>query len=370
MLEKVVVQTFFCRILTSPSIQHLFKDQFAFRPTGSTTAALIYILQQVSLMLQAEPFVYIIALDFSKAFDTVSHSTLTKKMADFPLPDNVYNWAVDFLEAKQHCTRYRGNQSDLAAISASIIQGSGFGPCAYNFNASDLQPSHLGNLMAKYADDTYVIVPASNATTISSEIRNVADWALLNNLKLNETKCFEMVVRRPRLALSSPAIPQPTQGMCRVTSLKILGVVINDRLDFTEHVGTIVSKVAGSMYALRVLRAHGLEGEQLWEVTWATALAHMLYASPAWCGYLDYAGKERLHSVHNKLIKQGFLSQNSPHLDELHSNIDAALFNKVLQNMFSTNCLPQSRKTIPYSLRPRTIESSQKPMQGLEKILF
>ena len=48
-------------------------DQFAFRPTGSTTAALIYILHHVTLLLETNEYVRCLLIDFSKAFDTVNH---------------------------------------------------------------------------------------------------------------------------------------------------------------------------------------------------------------------------------------------------------------------------------------------------------
>jgi len=73
-----------------------FSDQFAFRPIGSTTAALIALLHTVGDMLATNGFVYIIALDFSKAFDTVRHSSLMDKMAQLAMPDQVYNWIKDF----------------------------------------------------------------------------------------------------------------------------------------------------------------------------------------------------------------------------------------------------------------------------------
>ena len=60
-------------------------DQYAFRPTGSTTAAVISILNDLTDMLQINPYVRIVALDFSKAFDTLRHSTLLKKFAALPL---------------------------------------------------------------------------------------------------------------------------------------------------------------------------------------------------------------------------------------------------------------------------------------------
>ena len=70
----------------------LLADQCAFRPTGSTTAALIMILQTLTGLLDTNDYVTIIALDFSKAFDTVRYSSLAAKLARLETPDNVYNW--------------------------------------------------------------------------------------------------------------------------------------------------------------------------------------------------------------------------------------------------------------------------------------
>jgi len=64
-------------------------DQYAFRPTGSTTAAIGAILQAVTELLSYNSYVVVITLDFSKAFDTVRHSTLLDKMASMNIPDDV-----------------------------------------------------------------------------------------------------------------------------------------------------------------------------------------------------------------------------------------------------------------------------------------
>jgi len=71
-----------------------FSDQYAFRPSGSTTAALIWILHTITQLLSDHDYVLIIALDFSKAFNTVRHSALFDKSADLEIPDNVYHWLV------------------------------------------------------------------------------------------------------------------------------------------------------------------------------------------------------------------------------------------------------------------------------------
>ena len=99
-LEKMVVRTFIYPIFDHPLHADQFNDQFAFRPTGSTTCALVNLNHTLANLLQTHPYVHLIALDFFKAFDTVRHSTLLDKCRQFPILDSLYNcwlgtWRTD-----------------------------------------------------------------------------------------------------------------------------------------------------------------------------------------------------------------------------------------------------------------------------------
>ena len=235
LLEKPVVRNCIYPILTHPDTHHHFMDQFPFRPTGSTTSAIIHLTHRLSYLLQEHKFVHLIALDFSKAFDTVRHNTLMQKLAQFPLPDYAYNWVADFLLERKHLTRFERTLSTVLTINASIIQGSVIGPTAYVINASDLKTLNTDNSLDKYADDTYLIVPASKSHTIPTELDHVSEWATTNNLSLNVSKSCEMIVRRPRLAIDDPDFPPALPGVKRVSELNILGVYMSDKLVYPSH---------------------------------------------------------------------------------------------------------------------------------------
>ena len=335
---------------------HLFFDQFAFRPTGSPTSAVIHLTHRISELLQEHQFVHVIALDFSKAFDTVRHNTLMQKMAKFPLPDHAYNWVADFLLNRKHQTRFEQTLSSVLAINASIIQGSVTGPTAYVLNASDLKTIDPGNSLDKYADDTYLIVPASKSHTIPAELDNMSAWATANNLSLNVAKSCEMIVRRPRLAINDACIPPAVPGVKRVNELNILGVRISDKLEFTPHINHITTVAVQSTYALRVLRAHGLCGPGLWEVARATAVAKLTYACSAWWGFADSGARLRIQAVMSKLERLGFLSGNVG-FAQICEDQDNNLFSQILSNEHHVlhQLLPPV-KNIPYSLRPRAYD--------------
>src|SRR6218665_951458 len=86
LVERIIVHSYIYPAFLNPPVVENIKDQFAFSPTGSTTAAVNDLLQQTTTMLLTNDFVVIISLDFTKAFNTIRHQTLLQKMCSLDLP--------------------------------------------------------------------------------------------------------------------------------------------------------------------------------------------------------------------------------------------------------------------------------------------
>ena len=54
------------------------------------------------------------------------------------------------------------------------------------------------------------------------------------------------------------SLPPPVPGITRVASLKILGVTISNHLTFSQHIQHTISSCAQTLYAMKILRAHGM----------------------------------------------------------------------------------------------------------------
>jgi len=354
-MEKTVVSHFLYPAFQSPPPNLTFCDQFAFRPTGSTTAAIITLVQTITTMLITNPYVIVVSLDFSKAFDTVRHSTLLEKMAQLDLPDNVYNWLVNFFSEHTHSTVYKGERSKIKSITASIIQGSSIGPASYVVNAGDLKAVTPGNCLVKFADDTYIVIPALNVDSRTAEVGNVETWACQNNLQLNASKTKEIIFvdrRRKRQIYQPP----PLSEIKRVSSMKILGVTWTSGLAASEHVGDVIKRCAQTMYALRVLRTKGMSVQSLHDIYRSVVVAKILYASSAWYGFTSVTERQRIDTFFERSKKSGFCPPDLPSFDELCETADDKLFNRILSN--SSHILhpllpPPNIASINYNLRPR-----------------
>ena len=204
-LERFVVQKFIYPALSLPYLSLNFSDQFMFRPSGSTTAALVAMLHTVRSVLANNDYVHVLSFDFSNASDTVRQASLMSKLAQLALPDSIYNWAVDFFENHAHCTKFDEIISAVAVIQASVIQGSALGPATYIVTAADLHPIYERNLIFKSADDTYLIVPAVNMNTCPEENQHLQAWAADNNLKPNKNKTKEIIFTAGQMRAPPPS---------------------------------------------------------------------------------------------------------------------------------------------------------------------
>lgn len=78
--------------------------------------------------------------------------------------------------------------------SISVVQGLGLDPSSCGVVASDLKPAFPINVIVKYADDTYLLVPASHRSCVLAELTQISAKALTNNLDLNTSKYREMLL--------------------------------------------------------------------------------------------------------------------------------------------------------------------------------
>jgi len=138
----------------------------------------------------------------------------------------------------------------------------------------------------KYADDTYIVVPASNIHTRQEEINSVEQWAGTNNLRINPSKYAKIVFcdnRRKTKVQPPPALLE----IKRVTVIKILGVTFTNNLSAAEHVHNVITSCAQTLYALKVLRAHGMNDSALQSVYQAVVISKLMYGSSAWWGFVS-----------------------------------------------------------------------------------
>ena len=265
------------------------------------------------------------------------------------LPDNIYNWFLNYLSDRTHCTLFKDVTSAPASINASVVQGSVLGPSLFNLNSCALHPISADNRYFKYADDAYLVVPFANAASISQELAHHTAWAASCNLKLNPAKTSEIVFSKK--GLKQPPI---NSGIVRIEKMTILGVIVDNRLNFQAHINEVVTSCSQSLFALRLMRQHGMPDQTLKVIFKAKSIQKLLYASQAWWGFTSKSTFDQVEGFLRRAQKFGYYDKNEPDAKMMCQKADTCLFNQIVNNPMHSlfDLLPPLCST-NYSLRER-----------------
>src|SRR6218665_2214082 len=171
---------------------------------------------------------------------------------------------------------------------------------------------------------------------------------------------FALIKQRQGSLLSSErardelTLSQIIPGATRVDTIRVLGVTLSSNLEMDIHVDTALATCASSMYALRVLRSHGLPQQSLHEVAKMTTVSSLMYASRAWWGFTSAGDRKRIGAFLARMKRRDFLPPQSPDANQMADRADERLFSAVVSNKNHVlhSRLPVKRPKI-YDLRPR-----------------
>jgi len=128
----------------------------------------------------------------------------------------------------------------------------------------------------------------------------VSAWASTNNLNVNLKKSVEIVfldsTRRRHVQLH---VPNPLDGIPRVSSIKILGVTVSSQLSVSEHVSSVIGRCTQTIHALRILRSQGLRKEAAHRDYNSIIVGKLLYAGSAWWGFASAADRHIDYAQNN-----------------------------------------------------------------------
>jgi len=232
-----------------------------------------------------------------------------------------------------------------------VFQGSALGPASYVITAADLRTRHHESRLPKYADDTYLIVPAVVSHTVEEELNHIAEWSRANNLRLNQSKSQEIIFVTPGARRTLTGLPDLIQSPSRFLEV---GVIINDQLTTSDHVTELIATCARTLYAIRTLKAHGLIVHALHTVFKATVQARLRYCAPAWSGYCTAADRDRLESFLRRCKGLGYGDVDTQSVVEQFQLADETLFERVLNDDWHVlHSLLPPRTEYSYNLRRR-----------------
>ena len=138
----------------------LFRNQFGFRKNNSTSFALIEITEKIKETIDNKKYGCGIFIDLHKAFDTVNHNILLRKLEHYGIRGIAQNWFKSYLTNRKQYVSLNGESSELKLIECGVPQGSCLGPLLFLLYINDLP--NISEVLHFYlfADDTNIYYEA------------------------------------------------------------------------------------------------------------------------------------------------------------------------------------------------------------------
>jgi len=250
--------------LLSEDITHYFGEnnllssfQHGFRANFSCETALQTILDDWKLGLSEKNSILTLFIDFKKAFDLLSPKLIFRKLFHYGFNNNALKLMTNYFESRFQKTRINNDFSELDPIENGVPQGSILGPLLFIIYINDLcfiskQKSVL------FADDTTIYSKSdtfNNAISLfKKEFEPIMDWTRYNKLFINWSKTKFMFITRLRSKQDlSSFIELNGNKIELVNDFKLLGCIIDNKLNFDKYVKSISKSVYSKIFSIKNL---------------------------------------------------------------------------------------------------------------------
>ena len=218
--------------------QLLSSCQSGFRSLRSTLTALLEATNSWSVNIDNGFLNGVVFIDLKKAFDTIDHEIILRKLSYFGVVQATAKWFQSYLSNRtQRCNVVNGNLSTASTVTCGVPQGSILGPLLFLMYINDL-PNCLRVVAPRtFADDTSKTLSAKTVgdlkLAVTSELNNLTCWLRANKLTLNVAKTELMIIgSRQRLNAQCEEINVSIDDRTikRVDHTKSLGLTVDAQL--------------------------------------------------------------------------------------------------------------------------------------------
>jgi hypothetical protein len=195
----------------------------------------------------------VIYTDFSKAFDSVSHTLLISKLRSLGIASPLLSWFASYLTDRQFRVVLDGHYSDWLKVSSGVPQGSNLGPLLFIAFINDLPRLLSPCKSLLYADDLklYKIISSpADAQILQNSLNSLTDWSDKWHLQLNIDKCSIITFTCKNKPFINNYIMR-NSSLSRVQTVSDLGVTLTCSWTLDEHIEKITKKAFQLLGLLR-----------------------------------------------------------------------------------------------------------------------
>lgn len=227
----------------------LISEQSGFRQNHSCESALNLLLYKWKRMIEEKKTIVVLFLDLKRAFETISRTEMLKTLRKYGIGGNVLKWFESYLSSRTQICQYGNSTSSSKLVPLGVPQGSVLGPILFILYINDMKKAIKHCDINLFADDTVVFIAEKNVRIAIRKIKDdlalLNKWLKIKKLKLNVQKTKSMIISNKK-NLNNTELKIEIEGIEieKVDVFKYLGVHIDCKLSFKEHIDNVVKKVA------------------------------------------------------------------------------------------------------------------------------
>ena len=235
--EKIIHKRLYSYVINRSII---YESQYGFRQGHSTVNAISELIENIIEGFDKQESTLAVFLDLSKAFDTIDHSILLKKLEFYGIRGKALDWFVSYLKNRQQFVSLDGHNSETLDIKCGVPQGSVLGPLLFIIYTNDLPHTLKHSKSILFADDTNLFKTSKDISElfnhVNSDLKVITEWFYSNHLSLNTTKTHYVLFTLTKHNTTSQHIYLGGTLIERKQYVRFLGILVDDKLSWKYHI--------------------------------------------------------------------------------------------------------------------------------------
>jgi hypothetical protein len=269
----------------------IYDLQFGFRKGHSTSHALVDLTEAIRRAIDENKYSVGVFIDLQKAFDTVDHKILIKKLDHYGIRGIANKWFQSYLTNRQQFVTINNQNSSLKPMNYGVPQGSVLGPLLFLIYINDLHRAIHFSTARHFADDTNLLISNHSLKQLKKQLnidlKILTVWLKANKISLNSSKTEILIFKNPNKPLTYDLkLILDGKKLYPSKYVKYLGILIDPYLTWKYHIQSLAPKLARATGMLAKLR-HYVPQESLRNIYFGIFASIMNYGSQIWGQYLN-----------------------------------------------------------------------------------
>lgn len=273
----------------------IHKNQFGYVKSSNTELAVIHILDRVYSSIDNRKSTALTCLDLSKAFDCVQHDIILNKLRKTQLSQSFMDLLKSYFNERSQTVRLNNILSDILVLNNGTAQGGVLSGPLFDLYVNSLNFLDLHSSMFLYCDDISIVSSADDPSLLKSSIKHdlalISEWFKFHFLfpNIEKSKYLLFHNRRRNEFFTEQSLDLTLNDIIieRVEHIRLLGLEIDENLNFFHHIKDIKSKIVPFTFALRRMR-HLITEKTALLMYYGYIQSRIMYMSPVWSAAPKY----------------------------------------------------------------------------------